>query len=43
MDGLVALEDLGRKSANVIMREAKIPSESIIADLHVTARHPKLV
>lgn len=35
MDGLTALKGIGRKSANVIMREAKAPAEGIIADLHV--------
>jgi endonuclease-3 len=35
IEGLVALKGIGRKSANVIMREAHIPAEGIIADLHV--------
>lgn len=35
MDGLIALKGIGRKSANVIMREANVPAEGIIADLHV--------
>lgn len=42
MDGLVALKDLGRKSANVIMREAKIPSESIISNLNVIRETPRI-
>ncbi len=32
---LTALKGIGRKSANVIMREMKVPVEGIIADLHV--------
>ena len=32
---LIALKGIGRKSANVIMREMKLPAEGIIADLHV--------
>lgn len=32
---LIALKGIGRKSANVIMREMKVPAEGIIADLHV--------
>lgn len=35
MEALIALKGIGRKSANVIMREAKVPAEGIIADLHV--------
>ncbi len=35
MDELVALKGIGRKSANVIMREAEVPAEGIICDLHV--------
>lgn len=42
MDGLVALKGIGRKSANVIMREAKIPAEGIIADLHVIRVAPRI-
>jgi endonuclease-3 len=35
IDALVDLKGIGRKSANVIMREAKIEAEGIICDLHV--------
>lgn len=42
MDGLVALKGIGRKSANVIMREAKVPEEGIIADLHVIRVAPRI-
>lgn len=42
MDGLVALKGIGRKSANVIMREAKVPAEGIIADLHVIRVAPRI-
>ncbi|WP_338644745.1 endonuclease III [Flavobacterium sp. KS-LB2] len=42
MDGLVALKGIGRKSANVILREAKIPAEGIIADLHVIRVAPRI-
>lgn len=35
MENLTALKGIGRKSANVIMREAGVPAEGIIADLHV--------
>ena len=42
MDELVALKGIGRKSANVIMREAKVPAEGIIADLHVIRVAPRI-
>ena len=42
MEGLVALKGIGRKSANVIMREAHIPAEGIIADLHVIRVAPRI-
>lgn len=42
MDGLVALKGIGRKSANVIMREATVPVEGIIADLHVIRVAPRI-
>lgn len=42
MKELVALKGIGRKSANVIMREAKQPSEGIIADLHVIRVAPRI-
>src|SRR5436190_10281438 len=35
MDGLTALPGIGRKSANVIMREAGKKAEGVIVDLHV--------
>lgn len=42
MEGLVALKGIGRKSANVILREAKVPAEGIIADLHVIRVAPRI-
>lgn len=42
MDALTALKGIGRKSANVIMREAKVPAEGIIADLHVIRVAPRI-
>ena len=39
---LVALKGIGRKSANVIMREMKVPAEGIIADLHVIRVAPRI-
>lgn len=42
MAGLIALKGIGRKSANVIMREANLPSEGIIADLHVIRVAPRI-
>ncbi len=35
MEELVALQGIGRKSANVIMREAKVKAEGVMVDLHV--------
>ncbi len=35
MEELVLLPGIGRKSANVIMREAKLPAEGVVVDLHV--------
>ena len=35
MDELVALKGIGRKSANVIMRESGVEPEGIMVDLHV--------
>jgi endonuclease-3 len=35
MEGLVELPGIGRKSANVIMREAKVKPEGVMVDLHV--------
>jgi endonuclease-3 len=42
MENLTALKGIGRKSANVIMREAGIPAEGIIADLHVIRVAPRI-
>ena len=42
MEGLTALKGIGRKSANVIMREAHVPAEGIIADLHVIRVAPRI-
>jgi endonuclease-3 len=42
MEGLTALKGIGRKSANVIMHEANVPSEGIIADLHVIRVAPRI-
>lgn len=39
---LIALKGIGRKSANVIMREMKMPAEGIIADLHVIRVAPRI-
>lgn len=42
MDELTQLPGIGRKSANVIMREAKVKAEGIIVDLHVVRVAPRL-
>lgn len=42
MEELTALPGIGRKSANVIMREAKVKAEGIIVDLHVVRVAPRL-
>jgi endonuclease-3 len=42
MEGLTALKGIGRKSANVIMREAGVSSAGIIADLHVIRVSPRI-
>src|SRR5215831_14227573 len=42
MEGLVELPGIGRKSANVIMREAKAPVEGVIVDVHVLRVAPRL-
>lgn len=42
MDELTALKGIGRKSANVIMREAEVPAEGIICDLHVIRVAPRI-
>lgn len=42
MESLTAFKGIGRKSANVIMREAGVPAEGIIADLHVIRVSPRI-
>lgn len=42
MEELTALPGIGRKSANVIMREAGVPAEGVIVDLHVVRVAPRL-
>ncbi|MES2513160.1 MAG: endonuclease III [Bacteroidota bacterium] len=42
MEGLTALPGIGRKSANVIMRESGVKAEGIIVDLHVVRVAPRL-
>jgi endonuclease III len=42
LDKLTALPGIGRKSANVILREAGRPPEGIIVDLHVMRVAPRL-
>lgn len=42
MGDLTALKGIGRKSANVIMREANVPVDGIIADLHVIRVAPRI-
>ncbi|MBW1655679.1 endonuclease III [Flavobacterium quisquiliarum] len=42
MSALTALKGIGRKSANVILRETHQPAEGIIADLHVIRVAPKI-
>ena len=42
MSGLTALKGIGRKSANVILRETEQPVEGIIADLHVIRVAPRI-
>lgn len=42
MEALVKLPGIGRKSANVILREAGAPAEGIIVDLHVLRVAPRL-
>jgi len=42
MEELTALPGIGRKSANVIMRESDIPAEGVIVDLHVVRVAPRL-
>ena len=42
MDELIALKGIGRKSANVIMRESEVLAEGIICDLHVIRVAPRI-
>ncbi|MDP4151262.1 MAG: endonuclease III [Bacteroidota bacterium] len=42
LDALTALPGIGRKSANVILREEGRPPEGIIVDLHVVRVAPRL-
>lgn len=42
MEGLTALPGIGRKSANVIMREAGVKAAGIVVDLHVVRVAPRL-
>ena len=42
LDELTALPGIGRKSANVILREAGAPIEGVIVDLHVVRVAPRL-
>lgn len=42
MSELTALKGVGRKSANVILRETHKPTEGIIADLHVIRVAPRI-
>ena len=42
MKDLVALKGIGRKSANVIMREAEAKAEGIMVDIHVLRVVPRL-
>lgn len=42
LDELTALPGIGRKSANVILREAGFPAEGIMVDLHTIRVAPRL-
>lgn len=42
MKELIALKGVGRKSANVIMRESGVEAEGILVDLHVLRVAPRL-
>jgi endonuclease-3 len=42
MEELTALPGIGRKSANVIMREAGVKAEGIVVDLHVVRVAPRV-
>jgi endonuclease III len=42
LNDLIALKGIGRKSANVLLREMKVPPEGIIVDLHVIRVAPRI-
>lgn len=42
LDALTGLKGIGRKSANVILRESGMPAEGVIVDLHVVRVAPRL-
>jgi endonuclease-3 len=42
LDELTELPGIGRKSANVIQREAGAPAEGVVVDLHVVRVAPRL-
>ena len=42
LDELTALPGIGRKSANVILRESGLPAEGIMVDLHTVRVAPRL-
>ncbi|MBI3111820.1 MAG: endonuclease III [Ignavibacteriales bacterium] len=42
LEGLRELPGIGRKSANVILRESGLPAEGVIVDLHVLRVAPRL-
>ena len=42
LHNLTQLKGIGRKSANVILREMNIPTEGIIVDLHVSRVAPRI-
>jgi endonuclease III len=42
LEDLTSLPGIGRKSANVILRESGLPAEGIIVDLHVVRVAPRL-
>jgi len=39
---LIKLPGIGRKSANVILRESRLPAEGVIVDLHVVRVAPRI-
>lgn len=42
LNNLIQIKGIGRKSANVILREMKQPAEGIISDLHVIRVAPRI-